>query len=1164
MDIEPSQPTEAVDSEVRGYVYSLVTALGGTAGDESGQYVLGDDALGCLRDLKKWLKFYDDKLNRLDVARCLAERQLVAGDLVPIISLYSDTEESNKHKTRVLLACLELLVPLTWPVEVHNKMTVNHHRHTPFLQYSQIEYKREILGFTPAPILRTIIRIGLPCIAVPRSDRSSRDEGIIKLMLYFFRNLAMVTPSKISVDGDDDQASRSATINAFQQQDVFAFLLTLCSNMGNDFTLQDTIIVEILFHLVKGVDIKQLFSHEKESTINNELRDILHEEFELNRGYAKDAPTRHGRFGTMIWVKREDEKVSTVSGQDVLKGEREAFLKMDKTKKWNAPRYRKGISDPSSNNFNMKVTLTSSAVTHLRTFVEEFLDSGFNPLFTHLRKVIEREAERVTDSTPRHFWFVISWFLEAERARRVYQKESRKQNRMASRDIEPDSFSLVASVLNQETFVNLNRYMQQCIDFKDWQDLTAGMKCFTQILLTIQEMAKSDLEEDQEIAENIQSRIFYEETTHDRILFILRNYQSQGFWYLDACTELAHVFLRMLEHYSKQNGDMQIRSRRRTRQKRAQATTPNGNNDEDGGEQNSDDEDMAEVNRAAVERSFDFKRFSGKFCTQKSVDTFFCLAKYYRELNTEQLKRAHRFFYRVAFKQEMSVLLFRVDIISLFFKLIRGPEGLDSSKPSFKDWEELVRHIFKKLIRKLEQRPELIVEMLFSKINSTAFYLEYGHEKQTLSSESRPATELEIKPGNASTLDDKLRIVIAALIQEDKKGLVLWVCDVLDSAANERLSWEMEAEARAESSADEQVVAPKPPSITTLPKDEACRTAMFRNGRLRLLMMLSGIELLGEDTLGASWIVPSSISSSVLRETHAIVKKHSESSSETVDGTNPRELLRRRRIADADSSYHGYMENVHFGSDSEGGDDDFLFPANLPERAKALKASKKKRRRKEKGDADGGGIDEEILEARRQARENNALARRRKIKSDLFVHASDDESDEEADREFFAKEEERRQVQAQRVEEALEIDVLEDSSPKPKKRGKTDRKRKSRALPESDREESNGSPAKRRRSERFPEPNSDEGRMVDEVLTSPSRSHTPPTSAEDDLARGRSPGSTIFASVGVDSMIAKVRQLSKMSNDLESDVAEDDGAPVAATTRRRRALVGLVVDSDSE
>lgn len=663
-------------------------------------------------------------------------------------------------------------------------------------------------------------------MSTPRSERSSRDEGILKLMLYLLRNITAITAApNLAVEGDEDETSRSATVNAFHQQDVFALLLTMCSNMGEEFTFQDVIILEILFHLVKGVNVKELFMDDakRSETRTDELQGLMDAESHLIRSRSKNAPTRHGRFGTMIWVKREDEKVSTVSGQDVLKDEETTFQKMDKSKRWNKPRRNGEVVDQSSNNFNMQVNLTSSAIQHLRTFVEEFLDSGFNPLFTHIRKAMEREAERITESIPRQYFYTISWFLQAERARRTRQSEIRQRSAGTSREIDPDSYSLVAGVLNQETFIALNRFMQSSLDNKEWQDLNAGMRCFTQILLTVQNMAKSPLDEDQEIAENIQSRIFYEETTHDRILSTLRGYKDQGFWYLDACTELSHVFLRMLEQYSKQNVDMQVRSRRKAKRKKAKEAqaenNQNGIDDDNGGaeEDEEEEEDAAESARMAVERTFDFKRFSAKFCTQKSVNTFVALTGYYRDLNSEQLKRAHRFFYRVAYKQELSVLLFRLDIIALFYKMIKGPEGMDPSKSIYREWEELIRQLIKKAVRKMQQRPELITELLFSKIPATLHYLEYGYEKQTISSESRPAAELEVKPTAAKNMDEELRIVVSAMVIDNQEELVRWVCKVLENGASERRSWELAAEAGQAESGDAQPdTASEAPSIGML------------------------------------------------------------------------------------------------------------------------------------------------------------------------------------------------------------------------------------------------------------------------------------------------------------------------------------------------------------
>ena len=86
--------------------------------------------------------------------------------------------------------------------------------------------------------------------------------------------------------------------------------------------------------------------------------------------------------------------------------------------------------------------------------------------------------------------------------------------------------------------------------------------------------------------------------------------------------------------------------------------------------------------------------------------------------------------------------------------------------------------------------------MLFSKINSTIFYLEYGHEKQTLSTVRKPPAELQVKPKEAETTEDRIGIVVAALVKDNQTDLAKWVSDVLGSAADERESWEADEEAR--------------------------------------------------------------------------------------------------------------------------------------------------------------------------------------------------------------------------------------------------------------------------------------------------------------------------------------------------------------------------------
>ena len=347
------------------------------------------------------------------------------------------------------------------------------------------------------------------------------------------------------------------------------------------------------------------------------------------------------------------------------------------------------------------------------------------------------------------------------------------------------------------------------------------MKCFTEILLTVQEMSESAVEDDQEIAENIQNRIFYEESTHDRIVHTLRSYKDQGFGYLDAVTELAHVFLRMLERYAKQNVDMQVRSKKRARKIRKKQAEAQGQEGEEEGHV-SETEDMAAAQKTVSERKFDFTRFAAKFVNQSSVNTFVAFAKYYNELDTDQLKRTHRFFHRVAFKMELGVLLCRVDILQLFNKMIKGPEGLDPDSPSFKEWEDFVRHFFRTVVKRVQERPELIVEMLFSKIPQTIFFLEYGYDREVPTRTPRAPAELEVKPGMEKP--EQIGVAVVVLVIQSKSDALHWVRDVFTSAVVERKAWEdmqiaqkeIAAAANPEGDAapeEEEAEAPKPPSI---------------------------------------------------------------------------------------------------------------------------------------------------------------------------------------------------------------------------------------------------------------------------------------------------------------------------------------------------------------
>jgi replication fork protection complex subunit Tof1/Swi1 len=458
---------------------------------------------------------------------------LVKGDLLEILAQWQETDTAMKSKHRIALASVELLAPLTWPFEKNNEqMTINHHRHIPVLQHAQLGYKAAFLHHRSKKILKDIIRVALPSMAMPTMERSDRDDAIIKLSLYVLRNIAVIEHPNPGEMETGEEIGRSATIEAFSEQNVLDFILTVASGIGEDFRMQDGVLMEIIYHIIKAIDVETVFMSDKENAKKKgkDLTLLLRMEDDMKR--AKTEPTRHNRFGTTLWLERNDGTRSFVSGQSALLGKATGLEKLDNIKKWKKPggADSKGVSHKTE--FDIKVQLNEKARHILRKFIEDFIDSGFNPLFYSIRRAIDSDVDRLLNTNTKQYFYAVAWFLEAERVRRKAAAKELKQGN-ASVGPSDDSFSVVAAVLNQEFLITLNRKMVDWFELKQWNELQAGMRCFTQILYTIQDMGLSLSDDDQEISENIQNRLFYEETTLNLIYDICRSFTKQPFRFVN-------------------------------------------------------------------------------------------------------------------------------------------------------------------------------------------------------------------------------------------------------------------------------------------------------------------------------------------------------------------------------------------------------------------------------------------------------------------------------------------------------------------------------------------------------------------------------------------------------------------------------------------------------
>ena len=99
-------------------------------------------------------------------------------------------------------------------------------------------------------------------MAIPKRARPERDDNIILLVVALLRNLAEISSRVTESAGMDrlkNEHSRSETILAFEKNDVFTLLIALGAGTKDEYESTDCLLLEVLYHLFKGIRIDDLF-----------------------------------------------------------------------------------------------------------------------------------------------------------------------------------------------------------------------------------------------------------------------------------------------------------------------------------------------------------------------------------------------------------------------------------------------------------------------------------------------------------------------------------------------------------------------------------------------------------------------------------------------------------------------------------------------------------------------------------------------------------------------------------------------------------------------------------------------------------------------------------------------------------------------------------------
>lgn len=715
---------------LRAHISVLVSALGGPDhSTEEGLYKLGHDALACLKDLKRWIRSVDEKSSSFDVALACADCGLVTNDLIVILCQWykpSDKVKRTKSVEKIMLASLELLVLLTWPIDVNRKSPINEYTARSNARRAQLIYKHNILNYKLGLTLKAVISLGLKALTTPREDREPRDVNILRLILFFIRNVLYIEPlpasksSKGFNNSSDlpngmnlEDINTSSVLTTFEKHKVLLFLTSIAHSVLSELTDDSfgQVVMECLSLLTKGIDVTSLFSSSPKTSIAKDaarsasevapassaaglhLQDLLNEETRRKRLQKNTLSTRHGRFGTLLSIRSTDDTgFYTVSGQEALSSTHDTLDKLDRSKKW----HRMSNFKYDSNGYFPKssVILNLSNQLILKSFVNEFLLSGcFNNVLRFVGQILTSVSNEhglgragILEAIDGHelasYFMTVAWFLSYKRERLAHYEQ---QNKAPLGDEDGLDYGSVGEALSEVNFILLVSYLRSAHDAKDYDSLHVAMTCFREMLLIahaiftkartqreIELESEADVNEDRELAEGIIRKYFSQKHFLDVIIDIPKQASKHSPEYLKVVVSTVHILLKSFESLANEDVKLFIKTRRRISKLNRQGGL---NKDMDQQhwhliDRDSDDEDAeAEMRYIVQERKLDFKNTEVKFFHSDTVSTHIQYLSKFEDLSFEEIKRGISFFHRLFVVRKDFSALYRLDFINTIYRL---------------------------------------------------------------------------------------------------------------------------------------------------------------------------------------------------------------------------------------------------------------------------------------------------------------------------------------------------------------------------------------------------------------------------------------------------------------------------------------------------------------
>ncbi|KAI8050240.1 timeless protein-domain-containing protein [Syncephalis plumigaleata] len=650
-------------------------------------------------------------------------------DLLPI--LLNTYEGQTEDQDLICGACLELLVPLTWPPE----------KTLPWLTERRQQlwsYKYAFIHERALPALFTILTRWL---SIPYVERSERRQALIRLLMTLIRNLLAIedpcAPTSASADTLKHTHMQVDLIKELHRTSFVRLFLVMASSIASqEFSAWNLLLLEIIQLIFTQTTADRLVNEAIDAKAVHLQTDLLSKELQkeerIRRDRKRNAPSRHSRFGGAITEKMADGTQYNILRQFTPHlSFHNAIEPMKKPKTVTAKLWT----------FEQKQYQSDKELNKLLyQTAETIICSCFNPMVASLRYTVDIGRPDVLNEDSDRFFSFIAFFIEFQLL--VMSNDTESSNK------DMFMFEHCAEALSLRTVLCQIKRIQQCRDLKLYTELAHPVNAFHQTLRMIQLMFQSSNSVHRATAETLRANIFYEKMILD---LMVQLYQipsaARHPAYLIDLVAMIHSLLKMLEHYSQERQHLFVRQHRSGKRKRSRKNKDNteedreeeeGDNDENSHHSNEDEDDEDEDNSASIqiasERQFEFSRFQMGFARESIVQAYCILLEQLPRLDISTVKHIVSMFHRLFVTCQCEWLFYKLSVLQLFDQILDQLVTLNNEDPVYNALQQFIHHCIGRFIKTWQRRPLLAIEVFFPKWHITP-------SNTTSSSHKRQRTE---------------------------------------------------------------------------------------------------------------------------------------------------------------------------------------------------------------------------------------------------------------------------------------------------------------------------------------------------------------------------------------------------------------------------------------